>query len=236
MLNLNSFNYKIIYAVKLINQLIVIVLLCSCEYVIKEFEIKKIKIIEASYIKDSLILNKLIISNDIISGWEEDKKTQNVFHDSLGNARLYTKNDLFNIIYSFENVRFYIIDTIYSKKYYGILILKRVKFNDAFLKTKYKTNYDETLFLLLFNENNTISTLIIAKDYDTGVGTIGVGEHIKSELTNKNMLINYRQVYGFLDIGNPPYIMDSIITKYNLNSGRILSVDTVKSIKPYRGI
>ncbi len=227
-------------AIRTTISIMVIFFLYGCETVVKEYDIHKLNYAKDSYIKDSITLNLLYMNNKTISGWEEDKKTPAIL---VTTGLEYTQNDLNNCIYKFEHRKFYIFDTIDINENHGVIILRREEIhhrqslNDELMKIPYIPNYDETLFLSLFNKNNKpLKTYIIAKDVDTSAGEIGGGEHIKSELTNKDILITHRLVYGFLDIGNPPFIMDSIITKYNLRTGVTICIDTIKSIKEKKRI
>lgn len=207
--------------------IIIIFFLYGCETRVKEYDIQKLNFTKDSFVKDSLILKKLIINNETISGWEEDKKIT-VMIEATG--LLYTQNDLNNRIYKFEHRKFYIFDTINLAENKGIVIL-RVEEDDD------RTFNNKVLYLSLFDKKQKyLKTYLIAMDVEKGDGLIGGGSHIKSEITNKGTLITYCLHYGFLDCGNPPYIMDSIISKYNLKNGKTISIDTVKSIKPQKMI
>ena len=207
--------------IKTIISIIAIFLLFSCESesVIKEYNVQKLSYSKNSYIKDSLTLSHLIVNNETISGWGEDKKIPKVY---VNTGLEVTQYDFNRHIYKFDFRKYYIIDSIQVAEKRGLVILRVEERNNV-----------QILYLSLFDKTKKyLKTYLIAMDVDNGDGLIGGGWHIKSKLTNKGNLITYSLNYGYLDCGKPPYIMDSVISKYNLKTGETISVDTIKSVKP----
>lgn len=192
---------------------------CDSKVVIKEYSIERIIYSDSSYLKDSLALNNFIVSNEVVSGWDEEKKIAQI---DVRTGLLITQDDFNRQIYKFKPRKYYIIDTIRVKENVGFVILRVERGCNA-----------KTLYLSLFDkQNRCLNTYLLALNIDIGDGLLGGGKRIKSILTSKGILTTYSLTYGYLDCGTPPYVMDSVISRYNLNNGETVTIDTVKSIKP----
>lgn len=208
-------------------QVIILLSIFGCNSEIKEFDFDKLEISDAKLIKDSIILHDLILKNDTISGFAEWSSHNKEYLSNPDYYKLIRNRFDTNFWNHRNDSVFYLLDTIKIRNRVGYIVIRSYKM------LYMGTGYDRTMFLSMFdNDNKYIKTIIIAESIDKGDGLIGGGTHSKSTLTRNGILTTYLYSYGYLDIGNPPYIMDSVIIQYNLRKNIIIKIDTIKSIKP----
>ena len=199
--------------------LFLIIVLSSCNPIVKEFDIPKNDITN-KLISDSTLIRKLVLDNDSISGFSEWFQYSHA-PDSLVP---FFRHSFDSIFWKHNESSFYLIDSIsLNNNNIGFLILNRYK----------NETYGNTLYLEIFNENKELlKTIIVAKSIDSGDGLIGGGTYSKSLLFKNNTLTIYSKQYGFIDLG-PKYNEDSIVTSYELNNFTLLKIDTIMSIHQF---